>query len=150
MSLPTIYDPWTELRRMKKEMNDLFGDFFEDSENKKTGISVWGPRMPLSDLEDKGEEYLLKTEMPGVDKEDIKIEVDKHSITISAERKGIKEEKKKDYYYCERRYSGYKRSFELPSEIIPDEVEAEYKGGVLEVHMKKAEKPNEKKEIKVK
>lgn len=150
MAVPTIYDPWKEMRKMRKEMDELFENFFESPRRKE--IETWGLRAPLSDLDDKGDRFVLKSELPGLKKEDINIEVDKHSITISAERNDFREEKDKKHFYCERTYSGYKRSFGLPEDINPDSVEAEYKDGVLKVTMKKVKREEEKgkKEVKVK
>lgn len=144
-----IFDPFEEMRRMRLEMDEMFDKFFE---------MRWKPwagelRAPLMDLEDRGDALVLAAELPGMEKEDINIEVTPRSISVSAEKKGAVEEKKKDYYYYERAYSGYKRSLTLPVEINPDEVEAEYKHGILTVTMKKV-KPTppkeEKKKIKVK
>jgi len=149
MGLPAKRSHWDEMRRLQKEMDDMFEAFFSGGPLGRQ-ISGWGLRAPLSDIEDKGDKLLVTAELPGMDKEDIKINVDKDSITISAERKGKSEEKEKDYYYCERSYSGFRRSFALPSEIDPEDVEAEYKDGVLRVSMKKVSKEGTKKEVKVK
>jgi len=150
MALPAKYDPMDEMRRLQKEMDDMFASFFERGHGGRE-LAEWGFRAPLSDIEDKDDSLVVTAELPGMDKEDIKIEVDKDSVSISGERKETKEEKERDYYYCERSYSGYKRRFALPEQVNPDEVEAEYKDGVLKVTMKK-EKPKEskKKEVKVK
>ncbi len=144
MALPGRYDPWWELKKMRKEMDDLFEGFFERG-RERGEITVRGLRAPLSDLEDQGDSFVLKAELPGLNKEDIRIEVDKHSIVVSAERKGEKEEKKKSFYYCERTYSGYRRAFGLPEDIDPDSVQAEYNNGVLQVSMNKVKKTEEKK-----
>lgn len=143
-----IYDPFWEMRRMQKEMDDLFASFFERTRSGRE-LMEWGFRTPLSDIEDRGDSIVVTTELPGMRKEDIKIAVDKDSISISAERKEAVEEKKKNYYHCERAYSGYRRSFALPQEIDPDSVDAEYKDGVLKVTMKKIAKASEKKEVKI-
>lgn len=144
-----VYDPFEQLRRMQHEMDEMFESFFEHRPGR--AMVEWGTRTPLSDIEDKGDAYVLRAELPGMNKEDIKIEVGQDTVTVSAERKGGKEEKKKNYYYCERTYSGYKRSFALPQEVNPDAVQAEYKSGILTVTMKKVRLPPPKrKEIKLK
>jgi HSP20 family protein len=150
MGLPEVYDPFKEMRKLQKEMDEVFASFFERG---RTGreLTAWGLRAPLSDIEDKGDSLLVTAELPDMDKEDIKITVDKDSLSISAERKGATEEKKKDYYYCERSYSGYRRVFHLPEEVDPEQVDAEYKKGVLRITLKKAKKgeKEEKKEVKI-
>ncbi|MFH1394319.1 MAG: Hsp20/alpha crystallin family protein [Candidatus Micrarchaeota archaeon] len=145
MGLPAkrYWDPFADMRRLMKEMDEAF-------ESGSSLPAEWGPRMPLSDIEDKGDELVLTAELPGMQKEDIKIDIDRNSVTVSAERKHVDEKKKKDYYYCERSYSGYKRTFGLPEEIDPEGSEAEYREGLLKVTMKKVKKAAQKKELTVK
>jgi HSP20 family protein len=144
-----IYDPFDQLRLMQREMDDLFENFFEHRPGR--AMEKWGVVAPKSDIVDKGDSFELKADLPGMDKEDIKIEVGQDNVTISAERKGEKEEKKKNYYYHERTYSGYRRTFALPAEVDPNKVQAEFKNGVLSLNMKKVKLPPPKKrEIKLK
>jgi len=150
MALPMKYNPFEEMRRLQREMDDMFASLIERGREERK-LMGWGPRAPLSDIEDTGDSFTVTAELPGLDKEDINIKVDKDSIEISAERKDVKEEKEKNFYYCERSYSGYRRRFGLPSEIDPNKVEAEYKDGILSVAMKKIGKEGKKvKKIKIK
>jgi HSP20 family protein len=134
MALPAkrYWDPFSEMRRLMNEMDDVFGS------REVLSSGDWNPRLPIADIEDKGDSLELVAELPGMNKEDINVEVDRNSVTISAERKSEDEQEKKDYYYCERSYSGYKRSFALPSDIDPESVEAGYENGLLKLSMKKA------------
>jgi len=140
-----IYDPFEEMRRLRREMDEMFESMFLRPKRED-----WVVRSPLSDLVDKGDSFELTVELPGMNKEDIHIEADKNSISISAERKKAEEEKKKNYYYCERSYTGYRRAFGLPEEIDPETVDAEFKNGVLTVIMKKVKPKAVKKEVKIK
>jgi HSP20 family protein len=149
MGLPAKNDPFGDMRRLQKEMDDMFAAFFERGRDSHA-LMEWGPRVPLADIEDLGDSLKVSLEMPGLEKEDIKISVDKDSVEISAERKKAQEEKKKNYYHCERSYSSFRRMFGLPEEVDPDSVDAEYRDGVLRVTLKKAGKKEEKKEVKVK
>lgn len=150
MGLPAMYDPFGDMRRLQKEMDDMFAAFFEGGRQGRQ-LMEWDARAPLSDIEDNGDALVVSAELPGLGKEDIRIEVDKDSISISAERKDVKEEKEKDYFYCERSYSGFRRRFVLPVEIDPDKVDARYESGVLKVTMEKAAPEQEKrKEITIK
>lgn len=149
MGLPAKYDPFGDMRKLQKEMDDMFATFFERG-HEGHALMEWGPRVPLADIEDLGDSLKVSVEMPGLEKEDIKISVDKDSVEISAERKTTQEEKKKNYYHCERSYSSFRRMFGLPEEVNPDDVDAEYKDGLLRVTLKKAGKKEEKKEVKIK
>lgn len=149
MGLPAKYDPFGDMRKLQKEMDDMFDAFFERGRGGHA-LMEWGTRVPLSDIEDLGDSLKVTVEMPGLEKDDIKISVDKDSVEISAERKATQEEKEKNYYHCERSYSSFRRMFGLPEEVNPDDVDAEYKDGVLMVTLKKAGKKEEKKEVKIK
>ena len=151
MALPTKYNPFDEMRRLQREMDDMFAGFFERGVEGGRNLMNWGTRVPLSDIEDTGDAFKITAELPGLAKEDINIKVDKDSIEISAERKDVKEKDEKNFYYCERSYSGYRRRFGLPAEIDPNKVDAEYVDGVLQVTMKKLASESKKvKEVKVK
>jgi HSP20 family protein len=144
-----VYDPFDQLRIMQQEMDEMFENFF--STPRRGELTAFGPRAPISDIEDKGDSFELQAELPGMKKEDINIEVGENSVTVSAEHKAEREDEKKNYYYHERTYSGYRRTFALPQEIDPDKVEAEYKNGVLRLNMKKVKLPELKtKHVKVK
>jgi HSP20 family protein len=144
-----VYDPFDQLRLMQREMDEMFENFF--STPRRAEITALGPRAPLSDIVDKGDSFELKAELPGMKKEDINIEVGENSVRVSAQRKAEKKDEKKNYYYHERTYSGYRRTFALPSEIDPEKVEAEYKDGILKLNMKKLKLPEPKrKHVKIK
>jgi HSP20 family protein len=150
MALPMKYNPFEEMRKLQKEMDEMFVSLIERGREERK-MMEWRPRAPLSDIEDTKDSFKVTAELPGLDKEDIKIKVDKDSIEISAERKDVKEEKEKNFYYCERSYSGYRRRFGLPAEIDPNKVDAEYKNGILRVTMKKFGKEGKKvRNVKIK
>ncbi len=107
-----------------------------------------GYREPLSDVWEKEDEVIAVIELPGVDKEDIDLNVTPKTLEVRAEKKEEKKEKEKGTYFEERAYKGYYLTLSLPAEVDPNEVKATYKNGVLEVRMKKA-KQEEKKKIKI-
>jgi HSP20 family protein len=86
----------------------------------------------------------VKAEIPEMKKEDIKINVHEDVLTISGERKYEKEEKGKKYHRVERAYGSFMRSFTLPEDADGTKVSAEYKDGVLKVHLPKSEKAKPK------
>ena len=87
--------------------------------------------MPDVDLIDEGDHFIVRADLPGVSKNDIKLRVNKDSITISAETKKQKEEKGKNYYYNERSTASYFRTIPLPSEVLPDTASAKFEDGTL-------------------
>ena len=108
---------------------------------------------PLADIYETGKEIVAKIELPGIDKDDIKIKATEDGIEIKGEKKDeIKEEdRKKGRYRLERSYSGFYRYFSLPDNADADNIDASYKDGLLEVKIPKTEKGIKKvKEVRVK
>jgi HSP20 family protein len=91
------------------------------------------------DVEETGSHYLMSFDLPGISKEDVKIEVVDNKLTVSGERKSEKKDDKNNHYVTERHYGSFQRSFTLPSTIDASHVEASYKDGVLQIALPKAE-----------
>lgn len=104
----------------------FFGDVFEKSLN--------GMR---TDIRDEGDHYILEAELPGFEKEDIKLRIESGQLVVSAFHKEEKEDKKDKYLHKERYYGSYERRFDLEG-INPDNIKAAYKNGVLELTLPKA------------
>jgi HSP20 family protein len=100
-------------------------------------VAEWAP---LVDISEDDKEYLIKAELPEVKKDDVKVTVEDSTVTITGERKLEKEEKGKKYHRVERAYGSFGRSFSLPDDASPAKVTAEFKDGVLTVHLAKDEK----------
>lgn len=102
------------------------------------------------DITEDEKEYVIKAELPEVKKEDVKLTVQDNVLAISGERKYEKEEKDKKYHRVERAYGSFLRSFTLPEDADGSKVAAEYKDGLLKVHLPKAERAKPKSiEVKV-
>ena len=100
-------------------------------------VADWNP---LVDISEDAKEYLIKVELPEVKKEDVKISMEEGTLTITGERKFEKEENGKKYHRVERAYGSFGRSFSLPDDASPAKVTADFKDGVLKVHLAKNEK----------
>jgi len=95
---------------------------------------------PLVDISEDDKEYLIKAELPEVKKEDVKVTAEEGRLTIMGERRFEKEEKGRKYHRVERAYGSFGRSFSLPDDADSAKVSAEFKDGVLTVHLVKDEK----------
>lgn len=104
-------------------------------------VAQWSP---LVDITEDDQEYLVKAELPELKKEEVKVTVENGELTIAGERKFEKEEKNKKYHRIERSYGSFARSFSLPENVSADKVSAEFKDGVLKVHLPKTEKAKPK------
>jgi len=130
------FNPFRELEEMQTRLNRLFTDApMRKIEDKGLFFSDWAPAV---DIQETDKEYLIKAELPEMKKEDVKVEVLDGVLTIEGERTQEKEEKGKKFHKVERSYGKFVRQFALPTEVEAAEVQAEYKDGVLNVHLPKA------------
>lgn len=108
--------------------------------------SFWGTGLPAAasmrtDVTEQDGEYCLDAELPGFNKEDIRVELNDHILTISASHQDRNDEKNEEGRYIrrERRSSSYSRSFSVAENITPEDITAKYENGVLTVHIPKKE-----------
>jgi HSP20 family protein len=111
-------------------------------------IAAWTPSCDIYETDD---EVVVKAEIPGVKKEDVKVSLQDNLLTLSGERKFEEETKKENYLRVERGYGAFSRSFTLPPYVDATKISAEFKDGLLEVKLPKSEQAKPKQvEIKVK
>ncbi len=149
MSTLTRWDPFRELEELSDRLNRVFGRPASRRDDGKEALTVadWVPAVDISESEG---EYLIKAELPGVKKEDIKVTLQEGVLTIQGERKQEKEEKGRKYHRIERSYGTFMRSFTLPDSADDSKVSAEFKDGLLSLHVPKSEKAKPKAiEVKV-
>jgi HSP20 family protein len=102
----------------------------------------FGEWAPAVDIQETEQEYVVKADLPEVKKEDVKVEFEDGVLTVEGERRQEKEEKGKTFHKIERGYGKFVRRFALPTEVDATKVSAEFKEGVLNVHLPKS--PNGK------
>lgn len=118
-----------------------------DGDNNWIAQAEWAPLVDIS--EDDGE-YLIRADLPGVEKDQVKVTVENGVLLISGERSSEKEEKNMKYHRIERSYGSFIRSFVLPDDADGTKVKADFKNGILKVHLPKDENAKPKSiEIKV-
>ncbi|QSR87325.1 Hsp20/alpha crystallin family protein [Candidatus Methylacidiphilum infernorum] len=150
--LPSLWDPFKELEEMRRRMASLFErplELLTSEEIEPFELSEW---RPFTDITEDDKEFLVKMDLPGIKKEEVKVSIQNNILTVSGERKVEKEEKdkKKRYIRVERAYGAFSRSFELPEGVDKDKISAEFKDGVLYLHMPKGEEAQPKTvEVKV-
>ena len=145
------WDPFRELEDMHNRLERLFGQAparrGDGGKEETMTVAEWAP---LVDIAEDDKEYVITAELPEIKKEGVKVTVEGGVLTISGERKFEKEEKGKKYHRIERAYGSFVRSFTVPDDADGSKVSAEFKEGVLRVHMPKSEKARPKSvEIKV-
>ena len=146
----TRWDPFKEMEEMANRMGTVFGLAPARVHSGTEEIMTVPEWSPLVDITEDEKEYIVKAELPEVKKEDVKVTVEEGVLTISGERKFEKEEKGKKYHRIERSYGSFLRSFSLPDAADGTKINAEFKDGVLRVHLPKTEKAKPKAvEVKV-
>jgi HSP20 family protein len=140
------------LTRSESDLERLMGDFF-DRKARSWWPERWLPAVldiepPVVDFYEEKDDLVVKAELPGMEKEDIEVNVTDHSLTIKGEKKKEEEVEEENYYRSERSFGSFRRSLELPSDVQAEKAKASFKNGILEVRLPKSEvaKP---KEIKV-
>src|SRR6266436_2312882 len=143
MNTLTRWEPLREMEDLQSRLSTLFGRTPMRRGNGKESITLpeW---TPLADITEDDMEYVIKAELPELKREDVKVTVENGVLTISGERKFEKEEKKKKYHRVERGYGTFMRSFALPDDAEGNKVKAEFKNGLLTVHLPKSERAKPK------
>ncbi len=138
------WNPFKEMEDLHNRLNALINRNFsrtpvsgDAAGEESITFSDWAP---LVDITEDDREYLIKVELPEVKKEDVKVTLENGVLTLSGERKFEKEEKGRRYHRVERAYGHFGRSFTLPDDAEGEHVSAEFKDGVLRVHVSKSEK----------
>jgi len=129
--------PFTLMKRFSEEMESLFEDFGFD----RTWIAplsqgptpAKGPWHPQIEMFERGNDIVVHADLPGLTKDDVKVEIDDDGITIEGERKNHNEAKGEGYYRSERSYGRFYRRLPLPDGISPEGADATFSNGVLEV-----------------
>lgn len=136
------WDPFRELEDMSDRLSRLVA--------RPRGETTLGDWTPAVDIAETPTEYLIKAEIPEVKKEDIKVRVENGVLSLEGERKIEREEKGKRFHRTERMYGRFVRSFGLPDDVDPSKVSADFKDGMLVVHVAKAPAPTAKSiEVKI-
>lgn len=131
----TRWNPIKEMEQFQNRLASLWNwEPLRVNGEQTLALSQWNP--PVDILEDE-HEFVVKTELPEMKREDVKVTVENGVLSISGERKMEKEEKTKKYHRVEREYGSFVRSFTLPAAADGNKVSAEFKDGLLKVHVPK-------------
>lgn len=147
MAIVRWLDPFRDLTSIQDRMNQIFEDALSRSRGRDEGMRT-GMWTPAVDIYEKNDFVVVKAELPGVEKDQISVEVKDGILTLRGERKLERDVKEESYHRIERAYGSFLRSFSLPVSVDQDKVKAKFKDGVLEVELPKKEKAKPK-QVKV-
>ncbi len=142
----SIWDPFREMEELLDRYSRSSRKSLAKSDDKTFEIGDW---MPVIDIDETDDAFLVKAELPGVEKNDVNVNIENGILTIRGEKKTETEDKKRHRAECA--YGSFVRSFSLPQDIKAEKVEAEYKNGILNLTIPKSEEAKPKQiEVKVK
>jgi HSP20 family protein len=132
------WNPMQNVLSLQQEMNRIFHEFAQGGNSEETswGASTW---VPPVDVYETDEGFVLKAELPGVQKDDLHIDVHDRTLTMRGDRKPETEISEDRYHRQERSYGSFQRVFTLPTPIDADKVQANVHDGVLELRLPKHE-----------
>ncbi len=130
------WDPFGEMLRMQRDMDRIFTRMGTTEGRGETAAAVaW---MPKIDVKSKGDDIVVRAELPGVDPAEVDIEVTDGVLTIKGERKAEEEREGEGWLIRESSYGSFERSMVLPEGVTAEDIKADYTDGILEIHVPKA------------
>ena len=139
---PDVFRPDKGLFNLQRQMDRLFDEFWSATP------STMQSQTPACDIEETEDHFLLSFDVPGLKKEDLKIEVQDGVLVISGERKLQRENQSQRRFQAERFYGAFQRSFQLPNTVQADQIEGQYTDGVLQVAIPKVQS-TQAKQVKI-
>lgn len=127
------WDPFGEVLRMQRDMDRIFSRL--GSAEVGEGSVAW---MPKVDVKRKGDDIVIRAELPGIDPDAVDVEITDNVLTIRGERTQEERQEGEDWLVCESCYGSFERSLTIPDGVDPAAITAEYADGILEVHVPKA------------
>lgn len=135
-----VWNPMEEIVQMQDMLNNMFKERSFGDRWAEPGILA-----PLVDIKDEGSEILVTTDLPGVEKSDVDLDVSDNMLTISAKRSASIEQKEEGYLRRERTYSSFSRTVTLPDAVATEGAKAKLENGVLTVSLPKMQIEEKKK-----
>ena len=131
------WDPFRDLNMLQDRMNRLFDDAGRTwRSDEPAATTTWSPAVDIFETEG---EIVVKAELPGMDRKDIALNLEKNVLTLRGERRFAKETKEDNYHRIERSYGAFSRAFSIPTTVDEEQISADYKDGVLKIVLPKKE-----------
>src|SRR5437868_5799346 len=133
------WEPVRELTTLQNEMNRLFSTYFDNPAGNGANGGALRRWVPAMDLVETEEHFVLKADLPGLDANDVNIEVEDNVLTVSGHRKVEHEASREGFYRVERASGSFRRSLTLPEGVKLEHIAANFDKGVLEIRIPKPE-----------
>lgn len=130
-------DPFREIMSIREELDRLFNALATGRTTREGRETLW---LPAVDVEETDDAIIVRAEIPGMDKDQIKVTITDDSVVISGERKEERKEESKDFHHREIYYGKFYRAVRLPVDVDREKARASYRQGILEIFLPKSEK----------
>ncbi|MFQ6672524.1 MAG: Hsp20/alpha crystallin family protein [Candidatus Tectimicrobiota bacterium] len=130
------WQPLREFTQLQERMNRLFEDFLGERSERERPSPGWSPAVDIYEDQDH---IILKADLPGIDQQDIALDVEGNRLTLRGGRRLERETTEENYHRLERAYGSFVRSFSLPNTVDVERIKASHTNGVLEVTLPKKE-----------
>src|ERR1700737_4083756 len=141
MNTITRWEPSRGATSLQDQVNRLFEDTLTRGRSGQADLATWAPAVDIYETET---ELVVKADLPDLEEKDIDVRVENNTLTIRGERKFEKEVNEDNYLRVERAYGSFTRTFSLPNTVSSESIRAEYRNGVLTLHMAKLEESKPK------
>ncbi len=139
MATMVRWEPFRELATLQNDMGRLMSSFLGQGQvNGENGERSW---MPAVDVWETDDELVYAFDLPGISEEEISVEYDEGALTVSGRRERVEQTEGDRFYRYERRFGSFSRTVGLPPSVDEDAIRADYRDGVLEIHVPKPEAP---------
>jgi HSP20 family protein len=139
------WEPFRNVASLQDRINRMFDDVFSRMDNSDMEEGAMGAWKPAADIYETDDAIVIETELAGLKKEDVNVEVNDNVLSIKGERTTEKEENKDNYYRRERFTGKFHRAFTLPMDVDVEKISARFKDGVLVLEIPKPEEKKPKK-----
>ncbi len=134
------WDPIRDMEEMAERVNRYLGHPVLartiDDRKENLGLPDW---VPVADVVETPHAYLVRLELPGLAAQDVKVSLDSHVLSVAGERRQEERDKQTRYHRVESAYGSFLRRFTLPDDVDEQKLRAEFRDGILSVHVPKAE-----------
>ncbi|HET9328468.1 MAG TPA: Hsp20/alpha crystallin family protein [Candidatus Eisenbacteria bacterium] len=138
--------PLDMLRRFRGDVDRFFEDFGNVRSGGRRSMNVWSPR---AEMFDRNGRTVVRVELPGLERDDVKVSVWNDRLIVEGERREDDEQRGRDYYQTEWTYGRFYREISLPESVEADEVTASFKNGVLEIELPQTQSSRQRRQINI-
>jgi HSP20 family protein len=141
--------PFALMRRFTEDMDRMFGEFGGGGLQQSGQSGMGGAFMPQVEMFEREGELVVRADLPGIDKDDINIQVTDEGLLLEGERRSENEENRGGVYRSERSYGSFRRFIRLPEDVDTENAQATFRNGVLEITMQAPERQSRRRQIEI-